>query len=750
MSFFEELKRRNVFRVGIAYLVTAWLLLQVADIVLDNSPAPGWVMHVIMLLLAIGFPLALLFAWAFEMTPEGLKKEKDVDRSQSITHATGRRLDFVIIGVLAVALGYFAWDKFSTNNDVIPANAGIQTESSESAGVDQPGGELPPAGPPEKSIAVLPFVNMSNDPDQEYFSDGISEELLNVLAKYPGVRVAARTSSFQFKGKNQDIGEIARLLKVRNVLEGSVRKSGSKLRITAQLIQADTGYHLWSATYDRELDDVFAIQDEISAAIGEALRVELALGTSEATELPRVAESANTAAYEAFLRGRHLVNQRGRSNITQAVEDLKRAVRLDPGFAPAHAWMAIGWIMMLHSPTTYGDLTLAEVNERAQPHIARAFELDPDLPEVHAARGLLAMNTLDFGAALGDFERALELNPVYVDAMNWSQIAASNYGEYAKSLEVMQRMLEVDPLSIVGRLNYAPTLAFFDREAAREMTTALAGQNAWAGYTARGNVESIPGGSLPEALGWYMRAYGADPHDEFTNRLIIRILAMVGEFEEARRISDANLFIVDLQQGKLESAIGDLQAAHQADPENYAPMTDLADALHLARRFDESRRLYLRVQSFSPVKLILDTVDASTRPLVRLAYDYQLSGEAENSEAAIAVHRADLRKRMDVSTVGPADHVAEAMARAVEDDNAGVFESLRTAIDLGLRDRTVFGEPCFDSIAQHPEFLTLKSEVATRVEADHQSIVELICHNNPIPEMWQPLRETCESGRAGP
>jgi hypothetical protein len=156
------------------------------------------------------------------------------------------------------------------------------------------------------------------------------------------------------------------------------------------------------------------------------------------------------------------------------------------------------------------------------------------------------------------------------------------------------------------------------------------------------------------------------------------------------------------------------------------------------------------VQSFSPVKLILDTVDASTRPLVRLAYDYQLSGEAENSEAAIAVHRADLRKRMDVSTVGPADHVAEAMARAVEDDNAGVFESLRTAIDLGLRDRTVFGEPCFDSIAQHPEFLTLKSEVATRVEADHQSIVELICHNNPIPEMWQPLRETCESGRAGP
>jgi TolB-like protein len=748
MSFFTELKRRNVFRVGIAYVVTAWLLLQVADIVLDNTAAPEWVMHVIMLLLAIGFPLAVLFAWAFELTPEGLKKEKDVDRSQSLTRQTGRKLDLAIIGVLIVALAYFAWDKFAAPG----ATSGPASEATVPAGemAAEPGAPAAEDELPEKSIAVLPFVNMSADPEQEFFSDGISEELLNVLAKYPGVRVAARTSSFQFKGQNQDIGEIARLLKVRHVLEGSVRKSGTKLRITAQLIRADTGYHLWSATYDRELDDVFAIQDEISAAIGEALRVELALGTDDAAELPRVAESANTAAYEAFLRGRHLVNQRGRSNMMQAVEDLKRAVRLDSEFAPAQAWMAIAWTMLLDSPTTYGDLALAEVNERAQPHIAKAFELDPDLPEAYAARGLLALNTLDFEAALRDFERALELNPVYVDAINWSQIAAGNYGEYAKSLKLMQRMIEIDPLSIVGRLNYAPVLAFFDREAARNMTTELVEQNTWAGYAARGNVESTPGGSLPEALGWYMRAYGADPHDEFTNRLIIRILAMVGEYEEARRISDANLFIVDLHQGELESAIHTLRRAHESDPENYAPMIDLADALHRARRFDESRPLYLRVQSYSPVELILDTVDASTRPLVRLAHDYRLAGEAEKSEATVAVHREDFNKRIAVGTVDAASHVAEAMARAVEDDAGGALESLRTAIGLGLRDKTVFGEPCFDSLAQHPEFLALKSEVARLVEADHQGIVELICHDNPIPDIWQPLRETCVGAGAGP
>ena len=260
MSLFEELKRRNVIRVGIAYTVTAWLLLQVTDIVLDNTAAPSWVMHLIMVLLLIGLPLALLFAWVFEMTPEGLKKEKDVDRTQSITRTTGRRLDIAIIAVLAVGLGYLAWDKFLAPEGGTASEKGSEPFST-SATIENPGASdgkraltpFPPSAspvnaPPEKSIAVLPFVNMSNDPDQEFFSDGISEELLNVLAQYPGVRVAARTSSFQFKGKNLDIGEIARLLKVRNVLEGSVRKSGTKLRITAQLIQADTGYHLWSET----------------------------------------------------------------------------------------------------------------------------------------------------------------------------------------------------------------------------------------------------------------------------------------------------------------------------------------------------------------------------------------------------------------------------------------------------------------------------------------------------------------------
>ncbi len=749
MSLFEELKRRNVIRVGIAYVVTSWLLLQVADIVLDNTSAPDWVMHLIMILLLIGLPLALLFAWAFEMTPEGLKKEKDVDRTQSITRTTGRRLDVVIIAVLVVALGYFAWDKFISPGPAIPASDSTGVTQNDSTVIPaQSGTSKSSATPineaPEKSIAVLPFVNMSNDPDQEFFSDGISEELLNVLAQYPGVRVAARTSSFQFKGKNLDIGEIARLLKVRNVLEGSVRKSGTKLRITAQLIQADTGYHLWSETYDRELDDVFAIQDEISAAIGEALRVELKLGTGEQAEAPRVAESSNTAAYEAYLSGRHLINQRGRSNISQAVEELKRAVRLDPDFAPAHAWMAIAWVMMLDSPSTYGDLSLAEVRERATPHVEKALALDPDLAEAHGARALFAMNSSDYATAMKETERALELNPVYVDAMNWRQIAAGASGDYAVSLDIQRRIIEVDPLSVVGRLNYSPVLALFNLEAGRDMARGMIEQSPWAAYTALGQIELGPGKDLSGGLGWFMHAYGEDPHDELSNRYLISILALVGEYDEARRISDGNLYLADIQQNHLESAIHALEITHAGDPENPAPTTDLADTLHLAGRFEESQRLYSELQTLSPSGVIFDTRDGSTRPTLRMAYVYKLAGDDAAAAHEIDIHRKDLEKRRALGLVFAADYVAEAMAQSIEGNAGGAFKEIRSAIDAGFRDDAFFREPSMQSLATHPEFLALKAEVTKLLASEHAEVLQLICLDNPIPGIWQPLNETCK------
>ena len=261
MSLFEELKRRNVFRVTIAYLIAAWLVLQVSELVLDTIEAPAWVLKVFLLVFALGLPIAVLFSWAYELTPEGIKREKEVDRNQSVTHNTGRKLNQITIAMVIALVALIAIDRMTASTSVQPATEVVAA----TAGADTD----------DKSIAVLAFEDLSPEGDQEYFADGLSEELLNVLAQTPGLQVAGRTSSFAFKGQNRDLREIGEILNVAHILEGSVRKSGNKIRVTAQLINTQTGFHLLSQTYDRDLTDVFAVQDEISASISKALRSEL-------------------------------------------------------------------------------------------------------------------------------------------------------------------------------------------------------------------------------------------------------------------------------------------------------------------------------------------------------------------------------------------------------------------------------------------------------------------------------------------
>jgi TolB-like protein len=254
MSLIDELRRRNVFRVAIAYVLLGWAVLQGADFLLDLAGAPEWVMRVFAIAGLVGFPFALFFAWAFELTPEGVKREKDLDRSQSIAPQTGKRLNRVIIGLLLLVIVLMAVERVFVVGETDTDSAPLATAAA-------------------PSIAVLPFVNMSADPDNEYFSEGVAEEILNVLARIPELKVTARTSAFSYKGSEATVAQIARELGVNHVLEGSVRKAGSQVRVTAQLIEAGNDFHLWSETYDRELDDIFAIQDEIAQSIAEALRV---------------------------------------------------------------------------------------------------------------------------------------------------------------------------------------------------------------------------------------------------------------------------------------------------------------------------------------------------------------------------------------------------------------------------------------------------------------------------------------------
>jgi TolB-like protein len=325
MNLLEELKRRNVFKVGIAYAVSAWVLLQIVDLVLENIAAPEWVMQVFMLAVAIGFPFALLFAWAFEMTPDGIKLEKDVDKSQSITQQTGQRITRNTAIALAIAVVLLLADRFWQPSATEPSPAADSVETPVSA--------APVTQPKEESIAVLPFVDMSPKGDQGYFADGISEEILNVLVKTHTLKVAGRTSSFQFRGRNEDLRSIGEQLGVEHILEGSIRKASNRVRITAQLVKASDGFHLWSETYDRELTDIFAIQDEIARSITDALAIELNLADAGQSLVPKSTD--NMDAYDRYLEARGLIVQR--IDFPRAIELLDEATRMDPQFAEGWA-----------------------------------------------------------------------------------------------------------------------------------------------------------------------------------------------------------------------------------------------------------------------------------------------------------------------------------------------------------------------------------------------------------------------------
>ena len=358
MSLFNELKRRNVFRVGIAYLVIGWLVLQVANTLVPILELPATASKFIFLLLLLGFPIALIISWAYEITPEGIKKESDIDRSLPLPQITARKLD---IATLLAVVGLVI---FTSADRIIP-NA-KQASLTGLDNVTSVTGTVPALLGSVKSIAVLPFVNMSPNADHEYFSDGISEELLNVLVRIKGLQVASRTSAFSFKNKNVDIPTVAEALNVNHIVEGSVRRSGDQVRITAQLIEVKTDAHLWSETYTRKLEDVFAIQDEIATAIANALQLTL-LGEASHSH------SDNIQAYDLYLLGRQQFHQRTPDSLPQAIENFEQVIVLDPNFAPAYSGLADAYSLVYQYGDFDSEIAIAKAGENAR----KAIELNP-------------------------------------------------------------------------------------------------------------------------------------------------------------------------------------------------------------------------------------------------------------------------------------------------------------------------------------------------------------------------------------
>lgn len=457
MSFIEELKRRNVIRVGIAYIVVAWLIMQFADVVLNNIAPPGWVFQVIMLLLAIGFPLALIFAWAFEMTPEGIKKEKDVDRSQSVTHVTGQKLNNAIIGILVVALAYFAIDKF-----VLTPEKGPDTFSQETADqITQAGDKKMYPAPFQdeateptispQSIAVLPFDNRSRNVDDEYFTEGIHDDLLTNLARIASLKVISRTSVNQYKDTEKTIPQIAKELGVATVMEGAVQRSGSTVRINVQLIDANTDEHLWAEIFDRELttENLFTIQSEISQKIANALEATL---SPEETQRLNDFPTQSMEAYNAYLRGRQLLPQRNAKDLAKAMESFEQAVELDPKFALA--WVGIAEsAALLESHGTVNPDTQLQIMEKA---ITNALGIDPNLGEAYVSQGMLFDELGQREQSEAAYKRAIELSPNYATAYHWySNLIGSTNDRRQEAFALLLKAEQLDPLSAIIKNNIA-------------------------------------------------------------------------------------------------------------------------------------------------------------------------------------------------------------------------------------------------------------------------------------------------------
>ena len=417
-NFFAELKRRNVYKVAVAYAIVGWLLVQVATQVFPFLEIPNWVVRLVIALVAIGFPIALVIAWAFELTPEGIKRTEDVDLAVSARQPRKHTWIIVVIVGAALTVGLFFIGRYTARDSASASELSA------------------------KSIAVLPFVNMSADKNDEYLSDGVSEELIAALSKINGLQVKARTSSFAFKGKNEDIQKIGELLHASHLLEGSVAKAGNKLRITAQLIQASDGNHEWSDTYDRDMQDIFAVRSEVAQKVAETLKVRL-LGEEKRKIDKKPTE--NLEAYDAYLKGRYFFNRPSDQNLSKAISQFEDAVRLDPNFAAAYSGLSDAYLWAAFNE---GFITAAEGKPKARSAAEKSLQLNEASAEAHTSlANYLSWYEHDWAASQREFRRAIALDPNYAFAHDQFALTLACQGRLAESETEGRRAAQLDPLN---------------------------------------------------------------------------------------------------------------------------------------------------------------------------------------------------------------------------------------------------------------------------------------------------------------
>jgi len=562
-NFLAELKRRNVYKVAVAYAVVGWLVIQVSSTVLPTFHAPEWVVQTLVVLVAIGFPIALVIAWAFELTPEGLKRAEDVDLAMKRRPKSHAWIYVVAVGAV-LSIGLFMLGRY-----------GFREKNSSTV-------ELP-----AKSIAVLPFDNLSEDKSNAYFAEGVQDEILTRLAKVADLKVISRTSTQHFKSAPDNLPQIAKQLGVMNILEGSVQKANDQVRVNVQLINALTDAHLWAETFDRKLTDIFAVESEIAKTIADTLQAKLT--GSEKTAMSKK-PTANPEAYELYLKGRFFWNKRTSADLRKAVDYFNQAIAKDSNYALAYAGLADAFAMY----PDYGVEAPADAYPRAKSAAMKALELDNTLGQPHAALGLVYANfEHDFAKSIGEFERAAQLDPNYATAHQWINTGLEPTGQFDRSIAETKHAIELDPLSLI--INADLAYSYFN---ARRFDDALAQSQKTleidpSFHVARGYLGLALQfkGQLAETIPEF-RTAAASNDEPFSQALLGQALARAGMRDEAQRILSRleerardhfvtgwSLAVIRLALGDKEGALAALDLAlQQHAPEivliKYDPLFD--------------------------------------------------------------------------------------------------------------------------------------------------------------------------------
>lgn len=720
-----ELNRRKVLRTVGAYAVGVFVVLQLMDAAVEPLMLPDWLPTLVVIVLILGFPLVFILAWQLDITPDGVRK------TQTAGLLTGPQnallFSLMMLGMFGLGYGFYSYYSNVFINTSLDDGEPLVVQQREFIA-------------PENSIAVLPFADLSEDGSQGYFSDGIAEEILNVLAKVDGLHVAARTSSFAFRKPDKDIREIGRLLNVSTVLEGSIRKAGDRIRMTAQLINVEDGYHIWSESFDRKLDDVFAIQDEVASAIASAL-----VDSFAGLEQKPASRTHDLAAFEAFRTGRLHWWRRSPDEIQKAITLFAKALEHDPLFAPAYAAMADSWMLL----AMYGNLTAMKATERAMPMIEKALAIDPESSEAFAALGLARWQIGQRDAGESALRQAIKLDENYIPAYLWLGGLLGDAGRLPEQRQILQQAMAIDPLNELLAINFAGNLASQgDFEAGKDLIQGLISLRPDSAALLRIIAGlAIKSGDLVGGWRYATQSYDLEPESPVVIETLATAWQVLGVDDKAEQLLlkgleiagdnfslQSTYFFLLLEQGRLEKA-------QQLVREQYGDSVDgLPEQLQQFYYFQKSMISLMAGNRASARELIelaiSDDSDQawSGQQVLFMTFSSALQREAGNEALAeqrlASAERAVRRAR--INGVDDADiNYTESSINALRGKSEAALESLQIAYERGFRGIWMLGiDFRLQSLHQEPQFVAIKEKierdiVQARTQVESFSIVGL-------------------------